>query len=152
MRMRTVRDLIGVELAPYTYSVEKGKIRELAAAIGDPNPIYYDEASAINEGYEGIPIPLTFLQVIDLWGGYSFEEKCQMLDLNPVKILHGEQGYKFLKPIYANDILTVSGKVTDVKIKQGSSGGMNLITLEFEYRNQKNELVALSRNLTIERH
>jgi acyl dehydratase len=90
--------------------------------------------------------------VIDLWGGYSFEQKCQMLNLNPVKILHGEQGYHFIKTIYAGDNLTVSGKVADVKVKQGSSGGMNLITLEFEYRNQFNDLVARSRNVTIERH
>jgi acyl dehydratase len=150
--MGTVKDLIGLKLAPHTYSIEKGKIRELALAIGDPNPIYYEEEAARSEGYEGIPVPLTFLQVIDLWGGFSFEEKCQMLDLNPVKILHGEQGYEFLKPIYANDVLTVSGKVADVKVKQGSSGGMNLITLEFEYRNQHDELVAVSRNITIERH
>ncbi|MCS0671272.1 MaoC family dehydratase N-terminal domain-containing protein [Cytobacillus firmus] len=143
---------MGVELTPYTYSVEKGKIKELAAAIGDPNPIYYDEDAARKEGYDGIPIPLTYLQVIDLWGGYSFEQKCQMLNLNPVKILHGEQGYQFLKTIYAGDKLTVLGKVADVKVKQGSSGGMNLITLEFEYRNQFNELVARSRNVTIERH
>lgn len=150
--MSAIKDLIGLELTPYTYSVEKGKIRELAAAIGDPNPIYYDEEAAKSEGYDGIPIPLTFLQVIDLWGGYSFEQKCQKLNLNPVKILHGEQGYEFFKPIYADDVLTVSGKVADVKVKQGSSGGMNLITLEFEYRNQYNELVARSRNVTIERH
>ena len=150
--MSNVKNLIGLELEPYTYSVEKGKIRELASAIGDLNPIYYDEETARNEGFEGIPVPLTFLQVIDLWGGYSFQEKCEMLNLNPVKILHGEQGYQFLQPIYANDVLTVSGKVTDVKVKQGSSGGMNLITLEFEYRNQHDESVALSRNLTIERH
>ncbi|PWW20798.1 acyl dehydratase [Cytobacillus oceanisediminis] len=143
---------MGLELAPYTYSVEKGKIKEFAAAIGDPNPIYYDEETARKEGYEGIPIPLTYLQVIDLWGGYSFEQKCQMLNLNPVKILHGEQGYQFIKTIYAGDNLTVSGKVADVKVKQGSSGGMNLITLEFEYRNQFNDLVARSRNVTIERH
>src|SRR3954451_11125008 len=100
--MSSVKELIGLELPPYTYTVERGKIREFALAIGDPNPIYYDEEAARYEGYEGIPIPLTFLQSIDLWGGYSFDQKCQILNLNPVKILHGEQEYSHLKPIYAN--------------------------------------------------
>ncbi|MDQ0269679.1 MaoC family dehydratase N-terminal domain-containing protein [Cytobacillus purgationiresistens] len=150
--MSTVIDLIGLELAPYTYSVDQVKIKEFAEAIGDLNPIYFDEAVARQEGYDGIPIPLTFLQVIDMWGGYSFMEKCEILHLNPVKILHGEQGYKFLKPIYARDILTVTGKVADVKIKEGSTGAMNLITLEFEYQNQTGEIVAISTNVTIERH
>jgi acyl dehydratase len=87
-----------------------------------------------------------------MWGGYSFQEKCEMLNLNPVKILHGEQGYQFLKPIYAGDVLTVAGKVTDVQVKTGSSGGMNLITIENKYTNQRGELVAVSRGVTIERH
>jgi acyl dehydratase len=150
--MSAVKELAGLKLEPYSFSVEKGKIRELAAAIGDPNPIYYDEEAAKKEGYEGIPIPITFLQVIDLWGGFNFEKKCKMLNLNPVMVLHGEQGYSFFKPIYANDTLTVSGEVVDVQVKKGSTGGMNLITLEFEYRNQHNELVAKSKNVTIERH
>jgi acyl dehydratase len=150
--MSGVKDLIGMELAPYTHPVEAGKIRELAEAIGDLNPIYFDEEAAKKQGFEGIPIPLTYLQLIDLWGGYSFQEKCEMFKLNPVKILHGEQEYQFIKEVYAGDVLTVYGKVADVKVKQGSSGGMNLINLKYEYYNQNKELVATSRNLTIERH
>jgi len=147
-----VQDLVGYEFKPYSFAVERGKIREHAMAIGDTNPIYYDEEAARKEGFEGIPVTLTFLQVIDMWGGYSFQEKCEMLNLNPVKILHGEQGYQFLKPIYAGDVLTVAGKVTDVQVKTGSSGGMNLITIENKYTNQRGELVAVSRGVTIERH
>ncbi|NRG46230.1 MaoC family dehydratase N-terminal domain-containing protein [Bacillus sp. CRN 9] len=150
--MSKVMDLIGLELSPYSYSVDKVKIKEFAEAIGDLNPIYFNEEAARQEGYDGIPIPLTFLQVIDMWGGYSFMEKCDILGLNPVKILHGEQEYKFVKPIYANDVLTVKGKVDEVNIKKGSSGGMNIITLKFEYHNQVNELAAVSTNVTIERH
>nr|HPR04887.1 MaoC family dehydratase N-terminal domain-containing protein [Deltaproteobacteria bacterium] len=31
---------IGKEYAPVVWEVERGKIRELAKAIGDPNPIF----------------------------------------------------------------------------------------------------------------
>ena len=44
--MSSVKELIGLELPSYTYTVERGKIREFALAIGDPNPIYYDEEAA----------------------------------------------------------------------------------------------------------
>ena len=40
------RELVGHALAPTTFEVERGKIREFAAATGDPNPIYRDRAAA----------------------------------------------------------------------------------------------------------
>lgn len=150
--LSNVKDLIGLRYDPYTFEVEKGKIRELAEAINDDNPIYYDLEEAKKEGFDGIPIPLTFLQVVDLWGGYSFEEKVEKLKLNPVKILHGEQEYELLKDIYAGDTLTITAEVINVEVKQGSSGGMDLITTENKYVNQHNELVALSRGVTVHRH
>lgn len=150
--MSNVKDLVGLEYEPYSFEIEKGKIREFAQAIGDDNPIYFDLDAAKKEGFEGIPIPLTFLQVIDLWGGYSFQEKMEKLKLNPVKILHGEQHFEYLKDIYAGDVLTVSSKVINVDIKKGSSGGMDLITTENQYKNQHGDLVAISRNVTVHRH
>ena len=152
MILRNVKDLIGLEFDPYSFEIEKGKIKELVAAIGDENPIYYSIEAAREAGFEGIPVPLTFLQVIDTWGGYSFQEKMQKLKLNPVKILHGEQEYEFFNTIYAGDVLTVSSKVINVEVKQGSTGGMDLITTENRYRNQKDELVAIARNTTVHRH
>ena len=150
--MSHVKDLVGFTFEPYRFEIEKGKIREFAEAIGDDNPIYYDLEAAKKEGFDGIPIPITFLQVVDLWGGYSFQEKVEKLKLNPVKILHGEQEYEFFKTIYAGDVLTVTAKVTHVDTKQGSSGGMDLITTEHRYVNQHDELVAISKNVTVHRH
>ncbi|ASS92774.1 hypothetical protein BS1321_01535 [Peribacillus simplex NBRC 15720 = DSM 1321] len=37
--MSNVKDLLGHELEPYSMAVEKEKIKELAIAIGDDNPI-----------------------------------------------------------------------------------------------------------------
>lgn len=150
--MSNVKDLVGLAYEPYSFDIEKGKIKEFAAAIGDDNPIYYDLETARKEGFEGVPIPLTFLQVVDLWGGYSFQEKIEKLQLDPVKILHGEQEYELVKDIYAGDTLTVTAKVTNVETKKGSSGGMDLITTEHRYTNQNDELVAISKNVTIHRH
>ncbi|MEW9677203.1 MaoC family dehydratase N-terminal domain-containing protein [Lentibacillus sp. L22] len=150
--MTGIKDLIGVQYEPYSMKVEKGKIREFAEAIGEDNPIYYDVEAAKKEGFKGIPIPLTFLTAIDFWGGPSFDEKMKKLQLNPVKVLHGEQEYEYMKDIYAGDVLTVKSMVSDVAVKKGSSGGMNLITTENQYTNQNGELVAKSKGVTIERH
>ncbi|QQK76425.1 MaoC family dehydratase N-terminal domain-containing protein [Salicibibacter cibarius] len=150
--MSDKQQLIGLELEPYHFDVEKGKIKELAMAIGDDNPIYFSEDAAKKEGFEGIPIPLTFLQAIDLWGGYTFDKKVEVLDINPVKVLHGEQEYEIIGDIYAGDHVTVTSKVIDVRVKEGASGGMNLITTENIYTNQHDKKVAIARSTTIERH
>lgn len=150
--MSNVKDLIGFKYKPYSFEIEKGKIKEFAKAINDDTPIYYDLEVAKEEGYKGIPIPLTFLQAVDLWGGYDFETKASLLKLNAGKILHGEQHYEIVKEIYAGDTLTVNAEVISVKTKKGSSGGMDIITTEHQYVNQHGELVALSKNVLIQRH
>ena len=38
-----MRRLIGVESPPMVFEVDKSGIRRWADAIGDPNPIYWDE-------------------------------------------------------------------------------------------------------------
>lgn len=150
--MTDIKEKVGLEYEPYSLKVEEGKIKEFAAAIGDTNPIYYEIVEAKKAGYQGIPIPLTFLQVIDMWGGPNFQEKVKKLNLNPVKVLHGEQEYEFIKDIYAGDILNVTSKVVSVDVKKGNTGGMDLITTKNNYVNQKGELVAISKQVTIQRH
>ncbi|TDL74683.1 MaoC family dehydratase [Rhodococcus qingshengii] len=150
--MSDVKDLLGLELEPYSMAVEKGKIKELAIAIGDDNPIYYSLEAAKNAGYDGIPVPLTFLQVIEYHGGYGFQEKMEVLKLNPVKILHGEQEYEYLGDIYAGDELHVTSKIVRADTKIGSSGGMDFVTEEIRYTNQKGELVAIAKITLVHRH
>ncbi len=149
--MTNVKDLIGIEFKPYRYEIEKGKIKELVTAIGDDNPIYTSIEAAKAAGYERIPVPLTFPNVIDLWGGHGFEEKVEKLKLNPVGVLNGEQEFEFFGDMYAGDVMTVTSKVVNADTKKGSTGKMELITTENQYRNQHGELVAISRNVLVNR-
>ena len=52
---------IGIRSEPVTWEVEKGEIVRFASAIGDPNPLYSDEAAARRGRYGGIIAPPTFL-------------------------------------------------------------------------------------------
>jgi hypothetical protein len=150
--LSNVKELVGIEFAPYSFEIEKGKIREFVAAIGDQNPIYYDLEAAQKEGFERIPIPLTFLQVVDSWGGYNFQQKMERMKLNPVRVLHGEQSFELIDDIYAGDKLNVEMKIVNVDVKTGSTGGMDLITTENHYRNKENKLVAISQSVLVHRH
>jgi acyl dehydratase len=139
-------DKKGYTFAPYSGTVEAGKIRELALAIGDENPIYTDEEKAREEGFDAIPVPPTFMEAIDMWYGVSFEDLMKELEIDPKKVLHGEQEYEYFAPVYAGDTIHADTKVTDVRAKRN---GMAFYTLETVYRNQNNEKVMTARMMLV---
>jgi acyl dehydratase len=67
------------------------------------------------------------------------------------RLLHGEQEFEYVKPIRAGDVLTFRSRTKDVFEKEGKRGGKMLFVIgETEYRNQKGEVVAYTRNTAIE--
>ncbi|WP_139490960.1 MaoC family dehydratase N-terminal domain-containing protein [Brevibacillus dissolubilis] len=137
----------GYQFPPYTFVVERGKIKEFALAIGDMNPIYHSKEAAQAEGYRDVPMPLTFPTVLDMWGGNDFEAIIKSLDLNPLKVLHGEQEYQYYGEICAGDELYVQAKVISTEHKRG----MNFFLLETTYTNAEGETVLIARSNVIER-
>lgn len=143
--------LEGTELGRYSFKVESGKIREFILAIGDPNPIYVDPTEAKKAGFKDIVAPPTFATAIELWGGQNFEQLCQKLQVNPLRVLHGEQEYQYFQPIYPGDEISFSTKVIGVDQKQGKAGKMNLIQVETQFNNQTGQRVLVARSTIIEK-
>ncbi|MGE6260763.1 FAS1-like dehydratase domain-containing protein [Heyndrickxia sporothermodurans] len=136
----------GLKFTIDSFQIESGKIKEIAMAIGDNNPIYYDKCTAIKEGYEGIPIPPTFPTVIEMWGGLDFETLIKKLDLNPLMVLHGEQEYEYYSDILAGDIISCSAEV----ISHIEKRRMDFITIEVVYK-RDGQVVLISKSNIIER-
>ncbi len=145
-----VKKFIGTKFDSFHYVVERGKIREFTIAIGDENPIYEDVEIAQNNGLQDITIPPTFATVFDMWGGPDFLTIVEKLELNPLHVLHGEQEYEYLGEVYPNDEITGHMVVIDAKTKFGKSGGMNIVTLETKYSNQRKEMILISRSTIVE--
>ena len=57
-----MRSFIGLESDPVTYVVEKHSIEHFARAIGESNPIYFDEQFA-KDNVGGIIAPPTFIRL-----------------------------------------------------------------------------------------
>lgn len=145
--MAVDRSYIGRTGAPVTMPVERGKIREFARAIKDDDPLYVDEEYARREA-GGIMPPVTFLQTAAHWDDGAGRPP---LPFDLRRVLHGEQEYEFLRPIVAGDVLTAVSTIVDVYDKPGKRGGsMSFAVTETEYRNQRGELVARARHVTIE--
>jgi len=141
------KSYIGKTSEPVVMHIERGKIREFAKAIKDDDPLYFDEAYATTEA-GGIVPPITFLQTVGHWGEGGGRLRVPF-DLK--RVLHGEQEYEFLKPIHAGDVLTAVSRIVDIYEKPGKRGGsMNFAVTETEYKNERGELVARARHITIE--
>ncbi len=139
--------LVGKEISRFRFTVERGKIRELALAIGDDNPLYTDPGYARSQGYRDVIAPPTFGTVIDFWGGRDFTAMCDKLQMNPVKVLHGEQEYRYYGEIYPGDEIEASCVLQNIVDK----GKMHIFLLETTYRNQAGATVLVARSTTIER-
>ncbi len=138
------RSLIGRESEPVVHEVEKNAIRRFAEALGDPNAIYVDEAAARAAGYPSLVAPPTFAYALA-----SNERFRHSLDLGTRNILQGEQAFEYARPIVAGDRLTVTSKVADVQERAGASGPMDVLVIEDEGRDDKNELVFRTRAMLI---
>jgi acyl dehydratase len=138
------RSLIGRESEPIVHEVEKGAIRRFAEALGDPNPIYQDEAAARAAGFPSLVAPPTFSVALA-----SNERFRHSLDLGTRSILQGEQQFEYARPIFAGDRITVRSRVADVQERAGASGPMDVIVIEDEGRDEKGELVFKTRAMLI---
>jgi acyl dehydratase len=143
---------IGHSFPPFTIEVERVKIRELALAIGDDNPIYQSRESAPAAGYPDVPLYPTAPTIFNFWGNSKMEEQLTSIGINVMRILHGEEEYEYLAPINAGDTLTGVTTVIDGKSRQGRNGSsMDILTLEIRYTNQHNQPVLNTREVIVVR-
>jgi len=141
------KSMIGKAGKPFTMPVEWGKVREFARAIKDSNPVYFEPDVAKKE-CGGIPIQPTFLMTSAFW---QSADSSPALNFDLRRVLHGEQEFEFLKPIYVGDTLTGVTRLADTYEKEGGRGGkMTFNVMETEYANQKGEKVAIGRSIIIE--
>jgi len=141
-----LRDKIGVEWAPRAYEIERGMIKRFARAIDDQNPLWQDEEYVSKSQYGGIIAPPTFILTI---GFEQIQQKMTTL-MPDAGRLHGGTDLECYLPVRPGDTITASGKIANVRERIGkSTGKMLFVTFDISYKNQRRELVAKCRQLTI---
>jgi acyl dehydratase len=108
--------------------IERGAIRRFAEALGETNPLYFDEKAARAQGFRDVVAPLLF--PLSLRSGMA---------LTPVyppnrTVLISEQQVEQFEPICAGDQVAVSGRVVETNQRPGNAGPIEFITLEEEGR------------------
>lgn len=135
-------DMVGKDLVPpLTFEVEKGAIRKLAEAVGDPNPLYTDAEYAKKSKYGSNIAPL--LMVTTMGAPELQAALMTKIPVGPKKngIVKGFD-VEFSQPLKAGDEITVSCKIDNISGKESKMGFMINITTVREFTNQKGEVIA----------
>jgi acyl dehydratase len=101
------------------YQVGREKIREFAAATGDPNPAYDDVEAARALGHPDLVAPPTFAIVLSMNASYQVVLD-PALGLDYSRVVHGDQRFEHARPIYAGDELTVAVTVEKIRSLAGN--------------------------------
>jgi acyl dehydratase len=142
--------LKGKEFAPYTVTVERGRIKDFARAIGDLNPFYLDDRVGAASEFGDVIAPPTFpITFRDETADTGAMLKDLGVDIS--RILHGEQEFELHRPIRPGETLLCRPKITDVYEKSGKSGPMAFVVRETAVTDEDNELVATLRGVTVVR-
>lgn len=104
---------------PGTYLVGREKIREFASAIGDANPASHDLAAARALGYADLVAPPTFAIVLALRASTAVVKDPE-LGLDYSRVVHGEQGFEYVRPVVAGDELSIVTTIESVKQLAGN--------------------------------
>lgn len=132
---------IGQNFPAFTIEVERAKLREFAQAVGETNPIYRGRAEAQAAGYEDIQMLPTAPTLFEFWGSPDWMQRLREIGLNTTRLLHAEQEFEYLESIVPGDVLTGVTTVVDGKARRG----LDMVTLETRYINQRDEHVLTAR-------
>lgn len=135
------KDYIGHRFAPFTTTVEKGRLRFFAKSIGETNPVYFNEDAAIAAGYRSILAPPTFVFSLKLEGDDALPI-LDLLKLDIARILHGSQSFEYFAPLVAGDTITIESQIANIFDKKG--GALEFVDMASTFTNQDGVIVAKS--------
>lgn len=134
--------------------VERGPVSNFAAAVCEMNPVYRNAEVARAAGFDDIPAPPTFGIAIQNWGRW---EELQPEDATPDgsplfeiigslmgkggMVLHGEQEFRYHRPMVVGQRLAVEGVIRDVYQKPSGDATMTFVVTEDTYRDENGEAV-----------
>ena len=142
------RTLIGKKYSPTIFSITDQRIRFFAKATGQTDPIYFDQESAVKQGYKGIVCPPTFLIIV----GMEQEPPYQYIeDLNVriERILHAEQEFSYGELVFEGDTLKMETEIIDMYDKK--DGLLQFCVLESRFINQNSNHVGTMKHTIVVR-
>jgi acyl dehydratase len=150
MPIQINRGVLGKEFPPYAVTVERGKVKEFARAIGDLNPFYLDDRVGAASEWGDVIAPPTFATTFRDEGADT-NVLLRELGTDISRVLHGEQEFEIHRQLQPGQTYLCRAKVVDIYEKSGKSGPMAFVVRETAITDRDNELVAMMRAVTVVR-
>ena len=129
-----LQGLLNVAFGPELYEIEKGMVLKFTEAIGDPNPRWRQIAPPT------LPAALVPQELFNR----VVAARCPL-----TRVLNGSSEIEYRQPIKIGDVISVTGKLVNLRKLEGKTGRTLFLILEITYENQRGELVATGRNTLI---
>ena len=149
MAIRINTSVVGKEYPPFVVTVERGKIKEFARAIGDLNPFYLDDRVGQASEWGDIIAPPTFATTFRDEG--ATEAFFRDLGIDIARVLHSEQAFELARPIQPGHTYLCRSRILDIYEKTGKSGPMAFVVRETSIVDRTNEIVGTMRHITVVR-
>ena len=132
------RALIGKQYPPVVFNVEKQRLKFFAKATGQTDPLYFDEAYAVDQGNPSLLAPPTFLTTVAMEQEKPYQY-LEDLNIKIERLLHARQMYSYHAPVYAGDTITMDSKIENMYDKK--EGILQFVVIESQFTNQKQNKV-----------
>lgn len=143
---------------PVTVVIDRREAQRYAYAVGDENPIYFDEVAAHDAGYRTLVAPPTYVThaVVQPRSVSNLRTDGLYRDGTGVRLLvdrvmFGGEEWDFLEPVCIGDEITAVTRLAALDQKQGSKGPFVRQVRETTFVNQFGTEVARSRLIGIAR-
>lgn len=148
MPIQVNTSVVGKEYPPFAVTVERGKIKEFARAVGDLSPFYLDDRVGAASPWGDIIAPPTFaITFRDEAGDTGALLRDLGVDIS--RVLHGEQEFELFGQLTPGRTYLCRTKIVDIYEKTGRSGPMAFVTRETAVCDGANEIVARLRHITV---
>ncbi|WP_420621334.1 FAS1-like dehydratase domain-containing protein [Candidatus Poriferisodalis sp.] len=143
---------------PVTVVIDRREAQRYAYAVGDENPIYFDEAAAQAAGYRTLVAPPTYVTHAVMQPQTASDLRTDGLyrDGTGVRLLvnrmmFGGEEWDFIEPVCIGDEITAVTRLAALDQKEGRKGPFVRQVRETTFVNQFGDEVARSRLIGIAR-
>ena len=140
------QSLKGKEYQEVSFPVKREDVLAFADAIGEEIPIYRDAGAARAAGHPEQVAPPTFVTKMQiLTSGQVVLD--QELGLDYSRVVHGEQSYRWRRPVVVGDVLSATPRVADIY----SRGPNEFLVIEADVKDASGQTVVVARSTLLSR-
>jgi len=136
---------------PFEMLVTATDIAKFAHATGETNPIHFDKEAAVAAGYADVVAPTLFSYVVRMHASALVPPDQLELDGSPTadvpplptrRAMAGETSVVLGERVVAGDVISVRKRLSRMYEKEGRSGPLVFVEMEFTFTNQRGDLVS----------